>query len=385
MRNDFSSVVDRIPPSGIRKFFDLVVNTKGVISLGVGESDFATPWGICEEAIESLEKGYTTYTSNRGHKECCKSITDYLKDRFGCDYKPNNEIVVTVGVSEGVDIVLRALLNPGDEILLPEPTYVCYAPLINLAGGKVVPIDTTDSGFMLDVDKLEQHITKKTKALILCSPNNPTGMVIPKEQLEKVAALAEKYDFWVISDEVYAEIVYDEDYVSFSTIKGMKERTVLLSGFSKAFAMTGWRLGYVCGPESIISRALKIHQYNIMCAPITSQFAAISALRHSEKYVKKMRESYCYRRNFFVKKLNDTGLDTMMPDGAFYCFPSISNTGYSSEEFAFKLLEEQKVAVVPGPVFGSGGEGYIRCCYATNLELLKEALLRIETFLKKQA
>ncbi|MFC1771223.1 aminotransferase class I/II-fold pyridoxal phosphate-dependent enzyme [Candidatus Margulisiibacteriota bacterium] len=383
MRNDFSKILETIPPSGIRRFFDLVLGGKDIISLGVGEPDFSTPWAITSEAISALEKGYTSYTSNKGMEECREQVTEYLQRVFNCSYKPD-DVVLTNGVSEGVDIVLRTLLNPGDEVLLPEPCYVCYDPLIRLAGGKVISIDTSKSGFILSPEDVEKNITAKTKVLLICSPNNPTGMVIPKANLEEIARIAEKHDLWVISDEIYAELTYDEKYTSFAVLPGMKERTILMNGFSKAFAMTGWRLGYLAGPEAVISRALKIHQYSALCAPIMSQFAAIEALRNSEKHIRDMRESYNIRRNFLIKKLNEIGLKTIMPQGAFYCFPYVKDWGFSSEEFAMKLVEESKVAVVPGSVFGKGGEGYVRCCYATSLDQLKEAVKRIELFLKKK-
>lgn len=379
MSLEFSRTLEEVPPSGIRRFFDLVASSKEVISLGVGEPDFVTPWCIREEAIASVEKGLTSYTSNSGLPECRREIATYLKNRFGCSYSADTEIIITNGVSEGVDITLRTLLNPGDEVILPEPNYVCYAPLIHLAGGQVVSIDTSSTGFIPNPEAIEAVITPKTKAIVLCSPNNPTGAVIPKAVLYKIAQLAQKYDFWVISDEIYAELTYDEAFVSFGSFQEAKDRTVLMNGFSKAFAMTGWRLGYLCAPTSFINRAVKIHQYAALCAPIMAQYAGIEALKNP-KIVEDMRRSYEARRNLFVKRLNTIGLDTFLPQGAFYCFPSIQKTGLSSEAFAIKLLESVQVAVVPGSVFGQGGEGYIRCCYATHVDLLKEALQRIQTF-----
>lgn len=379
----FSDVIDCIPPSGIRRFFDLVVGQKDIISLGVGEPDFVTPWNIREDAIFSIEQGYTTYTSNSGLPELRELISKYLDRKYHCHYVAKNEILITVGASEAADISFRSILNLGDEVILPEPCFVCYAPLVQLAGGKVVPMDTSQTHFVPDPVILEQLITPQTKMIVLSSPNNPTGAVIPVDILQKIAELAQKYDLWIMSDEIYGELTYDQDYVSFASLPGMKERTVLLNGFSKAFAMTGWRLGYLCGPEDLISRALKIHQYSIMCASILSQYAGIEALKNAQKDVIDMVKSYKFRRNLFVKELNLLGLETAVPGGAFYCFPNIQKTGLTSEEFALRLLQEEKVAVVPGNVFGLGGEGYIRCCYATSLDLLKEALKRMKRFVQK--
>ncbi len=383
MSPGFSHLIETIPSSGIRRFFDLVASSKDVISLGVGEPDFPTPWPAREEAISSIEQGLTSYTSNSGLIECRRAIAAYIEERFGATYGPEKEIIITNGVSEGVDITLRTLLNPGDEVIVPEPNYVCYAPLIQLAGGKVVAIDTSQTGFLPNKQAIKSAITAKTKAIILCSPNNPTGQVIPKKILKDIADLAENHDFWVIADEIYAELSYDEPFVSFAALEGTFPRTILMNGFSKAFAMTGWRLGYLCAPQEFIARALKIHQYSALCAPIMAQYAAIQALQ-GMKVVQDMRRSYEMRRNLFVGRLNEMGLDTAMPKGAFYCFPSIQKTGLSSEEFALKLLEKARVAVVPGSVFGLGGEGYVRCCYATHIDLLKEALTRISNFLKKR-
>ncbi|MFC1753108.1 aminotransferase class I/II-fold pyridoxal phosphate-dependent enzyme [Thermoproteota archaeon] len=384
MKSRFSSEIDKIPPSGIRRFFDLVIDADDVISLGVGEPDFVTPWTVCDEAIYCLEQGLTSYTANNGLLECRQEISEYLKRRFHCDYDPKKEIIVTVGVSEAVDITFRSILNKDDEVILQEPTYVCYAPLIQLAGGKPVRYDTSQNDFLIDPAELEKLITPKTKAVVLCSPNNPTGRVIPKDILIEIGKLAEKYDFWIISDEIYAELTYDMVYTSMASLPGLKHRTILYNGFSKAFAMTGWRIGYVCGPKPFIERALKIHQYCTLCAPIISQYAAIEALRKCKNDVLDMNKSYLRRRNFFVTRLNEIGLSTTMPEGAFYCFPSIKNTGLSSEDFALRLLEKERVAVVPGNVFGAGGEGYVRCCYATSQPLLREALKRIERFVKRK-
>ncbi|MGE4169459.1 MAG: aminotransferase class I/II-fold pyridoxal phosphate-dependent enzyme [Candidatus Margulisiibacteriota bacterium] len=383
MRQDFSKTLEQIPPSGIRRFFDLVVGAKDVISLGVGEPDFITPWSVRSAAIDAIEQGRTSYTSNNGLLELRQAIVTYLQAQFQVQYNPVSEVIVTLGVSEAVDIVLRTILNPGDEVLLPEPAYVCYDPLIRLAGGQVVHLDTSATGFIPDPAVLEKHITPKTKAILLCSPSNPTGRIIPKETLEAIGRLAIKHDFWIIADEVYAELHYDLPFTSAAAIPGLREHVILLNGFSKGFAMTGWRLGFLAAPEPMVSRALKIHQYCMLCAPIMSQYAAIEALEHGLSDVQDMRKSYQGRRNLFVERLNAMGLATHLPEGAFYCFPSIQSTGLSSEEFALRLLQEERVAVVPGHVFGAGGEGHIRCCYASSLVQLKEALVRIERFLKK--
>lgn len=382
MRNEFSVILDEIPSSGIRRFFDLVLEADDVISLGVGEPDFTTPWNVREEAIYTLEKGLTSYSSNKGLKELRDGLHDYMKERFKVSYDPSDEILVTVGGSEAIDLTLRALLNAGDEVIIPEPTFVCYAPLVKLAGGQVVSVDTSSYGFIPSPELLERYVTPRTKALILCSPNNPTGVTIPHEVLIQIAAFAEKHNLWVLSDEIYGELTYDDIPVSFASIPGMKKRTVVWNGFSKAFAMTGWRLGFLCGPGELVRRALKIHQYCMMCAPIIAQYAAIEALKSAAVNVEEMKRSYLFRRNWFVKQLDRLGLTSPVPGGAFYCFPSIQSTGLTSEEFAIRLLKEQRVAVVPGDVFGRGGEGHIRCCYATGLEELKEAVRRIRLFLE---
>jgi aminotransferase len=376
----FSDKVEQIPPSGIRQFFDLVIGAKDIISLGVGEPDFVTPWPICEEAIYSIEHGRTSYTSNRGLTELREKIAGYMTTRFHVAYDAVTEVIVTVGVSEAADIVLRALLNPGDEVILPEPNYICYSPLISLTGATAVPINTAQTGLLPDPLAIENAITPHTRAIILVSPNNPTGMVIPKDRLLAISDIANRHNLWVISDEIYAELTFDADYYSFAALPGMRDRTILMSGFSKAHAMTGWRIGYVCAHADVIERALKIHQYAIMCAPIMSQYAAIKALDETERSVDEMRRSYKARRNFFVGRLNEIGLETALPQGAFYCFADIRSLGMSSQDFAFALLESEKVAVIPGHVFGLGGEGYIRCCYATGMPELKEAAARIERF-----
>lgn len=382
MKNKFSKRVDLIVSSGIRRFFDLVMNSKDVISLGVGEPDFVTPWSIREEAIYSLEKGFTSYTSNQGMLSLRQSISSYLKLKYRLNYSYKNEVLVTVGASEGVDLSLRAIINPGDEVIVPMPTFVSYEPLITLSGGVCVPLDTTDTQFLPDIKQLKSLITDKTKAIILCSPNNPTGAVIPKKILIQIAELAEKYDFWVISDEIYSEICYDDSFSSFGSIPNVKSRCILLNGFSKSFSMTGWRLGFMCGPKPLIDRALKIHQYSLMCASTQAQYGALEALTSDMLLeVQKMVQSYEKRCRFFVSQFEDSLLDLTMPSGAFYCFPSIKRTGLSSEEFSLKLLKEQNVAVIPGTAFGEFGEGYIRCCYATEFDLLKLATERILNFL----
>ncbi|MBT6120849.1 aminotransferase class I/II-fold pyridoxal phosphate-dependent enzyme [bacterium] len=382
-KRGYSRLLDKVPPSGIRKFFDLVMGQKGIISLGVGEPDFMTPWVIRERAIQVLEKGMTSYSANQGIPELCESIRKYVANRFNCQYDPKTEMIITNGVSEGMDIVLRALLNPGDDVLIPEPSYVCYSPLTVLTGANVVSVPTHNSDFVLDATVLEASITKQSKVLILSSPSNPTGRIIPKEQLEEIAKVVEKYDLWVISDEIYAELSFDDDYVSFASLPGMKDRTLLMNGFSKAWAMTGWRLGYVCGPSDVISRALKIHQYSALCAPTISQFAGVVALDETAVEVEQMVQSYKERRNFMVKRFSDIGLWLPHPDGAFYCFPSIKSTGLTAEDFALGLLQEYNVAVVPGTAFGQGGEGHIRCCYATSMKQLEEALDKMSKFVKK--
>ena len=372
----------KIPPSGIRKFFDLAATIDGVISLGVGEPDFVTPWHAREACINSLEEGYTAYTPNAGLLELRNEISDYLYRRFNVSYHPTNEIIVTVGGSQALDITLRTILNPGDEVLVIEPCFVSYAPLIDLCGGISVRVSTSpENGFKITPEQLETAITPKTKAVMLCSPNNPTGTFLNKNDLEALSKVIIQHDLLVLSDEIYAELTYDEEFTSIASISGMRERTFLISGFSKGFAMTGWRLGYVCAPKDFFSPMLKIHQYTIMCAPTMSQFAAIESLKHGENEVGEMIHSYRRRRNFFVESLNEIGLPCHNPGGAFYVFPSIRNTGLTSEEFAENLLLKQKVAVVPGSVFGKSGEGYIRCSYASSMEALQEALKRMKNFL----
>jgi aminotransferase len=379
-----SETVARLKPSGIRRFFDLASSMEGVISLGVGEPDFVTSWNIREACILSLEQGYTSYTANAGLLELRQEIAAYLARKFHVEYDPETEILVTVGASQAIDLALRATVNPGDEVIVVEPSFVAYESLVTLAGGVPVPVETNgDDHFKLHSDQIERVITDRTKALIICSPNNPTGTVLHKEELEAIAQIAKKHDLLIISDEIYAELTYDDSYISFAAVDGMRERTILISGFSKGFAMTGWRLGFTAAPVEILQAMLKIHQYAMMCAPTMAQYGAIEALRNGEQDVEYMRKSYRRRRNYFVQSLNEIGLSCHMPGGAFYAFPSIQSTGLTSEQFAEKLLLEEKVAVVPGNVFGASGEGYIRCSYASSMEHLQEAIKRMKRFLER--
>jgi aminotransferase len=379
-----SETVARLKPSGIRRFFDLASSMEGVISLGVGEPDFVTSWNIREACILSLEQGYTSYTANAGLLELRQEIAAYLARKFHVEYDPETEILVTVGASQAIDLALRATVNPGDEVIVVEPSFVAYESLVTLAGGVPVPVETNgDDHFKLRSDQIERVITDRTKALIICSPNNPTGTVLHKEELEAIAQIAKKHDLLIISDEIYAELTYDDSYISFAAVDGMRERTILISGFSKGFAMTGWRLGFTAAPAEILQAMLKIHQYAMMCAPTMVQYGAIEALRNGEQDVEYMRKSYRRRRNYFVQSLNEIGLSCHMPGGAFYAFPSIQSTGLTSEQFAEKLLLEEKVAVVPGNVFGASGEGYIRCSYASSMEHLQEAIKRMKRFLER--
>ncbi|KKI89956.1 aromatic amino acid aminotransferase [Bacillus sp. SA1-12] len=380
-----SDTVKNLKPSGIRKFFDLASSMEGVISLGVGEPDFVTPWNVREACILSLEQGYTSYTANAGLLELRSEISHYLKEKTTINYDPKTEIIVTVGASQALDIALRAIINPGDEVIVIEPSFVAYSSLVSLAGGVPVSIQTNgEMEFKLQPAELEAAITEKTKGIILCSPSNPTGTVYNKEELESIAKIIEKHDLLVLSDEIYAELTYDDMYTSFVSINGMAERTILISGFSKGFAMTGWRLGYVAANPEFLSAMLKIHQYSMMCAPTMAQYAAIEAMKNGKEDVLHMKKSYRQRRNLFVGALNDIGLTCHVPGGAFYAFPSIKITNLSSEEFAEALLLEEKVAVVPGSVFGESGEGYIRCSYASSLDQLQEALKRMNRFVKKR-
>ena len=380
-----SNTTKDIPPSGIRKFFDIVSEMKDAISLGVGEPDFDTPWHIREEGIYSLEKGKTVYTSNAGLIELRKEIANYLYRRFRLDYDPLKEILVTVGGSEGIDLAFRALLNPGDEVLVPEPSFVSYKPCTVMAGGVPVTIPLkAENEFKLTRAELEAHITPNTKLLVLSFPNNPTGAKMTKRDLEDLTDLIIKHDLFVISDEIYAELTYgEEEHVSIASLPDMKERTLVLNGFSKAYAMTGWRMGYAAGPAPLIALMTKIHQYAIMCAPTISQYAAIQAAKNGDEDVQRMKVAYDQRRRVMVKGFRDMGLDCFEPLGAFYVFPSIQKTGMTSEEFATQLLYQQKVAVVPGTAFGDSGEGFIRCSYAYSVDAIKVALERIESFVRK--
>ena len=384
MRNPLSERIVTIPPSGIRKFFDIVSEMEDAISLGVGEPDFDTPWHIREEGIYSLEKGRTFYTSNAGLKELKVEIANYLKRRQELLYDPDKEIMVTVGGSEAIDVALRAMLDPGDEVLIPQPSYVSYVPCTILANGVPVPIELEEKDeFRLTPEKLLEKITPKTKILIMPFPNNPTGAIMEKEDLEKVAEIVIEKDLFVISDEIYSELTYKGQHVSIASIPGMRERTVLINGFSKSYAMTGWRLGYAAVPKEILAQMLKIHQFAIMCAPTTSQYAAVSALRNGDEDVEKMRESYNQRRRYLVNALREMGLECFEPYGAFYVFPSIKKFGMTSDEFAVRLLNAEKVAVVPGTAFGDSGEGFLRLSYAYSLESLKVALDRIRRFVEQ--
>jgi aminotransferase len=384
-RSRIATHVRDIPRSGIRDFFEIVQSMKEVISLGIGEPDFVTPWHIREAAVYSLEKGKTGYTSNLGSPRLRRSIAAYVGKHFSVEYNPHDEIIVTVGVSEAIDLALRALLNPGDEVLYHEPCYVSYSPSIQLAGGIPVPVATrAEEEFTLRVADLEKAVTPQTRVLMLNFPTNPTGAVMPLEELKKIAAFAVKHDLVVLTDEIYSELTYDElPHHSIAALPGMKERTVFLHGFSKAFAMTGWRIGYACGPADIIEAMMKIHQYSILCAPVMGQEAAIEALDRGARSVERMREEYRLRRNHIVSSLNEAGIPCHLPKGAFYVFPDIRGTGLSSKEFSLKLLEEQKVAVVPGTAFGPGGEGYVRCSYATAMDEIKIATGRIAEFVRR--
>ena len=386
MRNPLSETIVNIKPSGIRKFFDLVseMNDKDVISLGVGEPDFDTPWHVRDEGIYSLEKGRTFYTSNSGLKELREEICNYLDRRYQVSYDWHHETIVTVGGSEGIDIAMRAMLDPGDEVLIPQPSYVSYEPCAVLAGGKPVIIELkAENEFRLTPEELLEYITDKTKILVLPYPNNPTGAIMERADLEKIAEIAMEKDIFVLSDEIYSELSYKGDHVTIASIPGMKERTILINGFSKAYAMTGWRLGYACGPREIIEQMTKIHQFAIMCAPTTSQYAAVEAMRNGDTDVATMREAYDQRRRYLVNAFKEMGLECFEPYGAFYIFPCIKEFGMTSEEFAERFLMEEKVAVVPGTAFGDSGEGFLRISYAYSLQNLKAALERLDRFVKK--
>ncbi len=384
MRNPLADKVVEIKPSGIRKFFDIVSEMEDAISLGVGEPDFDTPWHIRDEGIYSLEKGRTFYTSNAGLKELKEEICHYIKRKQGVTYDPTHEVLVTVGGSEAIDIGLRAMLNPGDEVLIPQPSYVSYEPCAVLAGGVPVIIELKgENEFRLTAQELEDAITDKTKVLILPFPNNPTGAIMERKDLEAIAEVIRKHDIFVISDEIYAELTYKEKHVSIVEIEGMQERTILINGFSKAFAMTGWRLGYACGPREIVEQMLKIHQFAIMCAPTTSQYAAVEALRNGDDDVQKMRMAYNQRRRYLMNAFQEMKLDCFEPFGAFYVFPCIKEFGMTSDEFANRFLAEEKVAVVPGTAFGDCGEGYLRISYAYSLENLKIAIGKLAAFVER--
>jgi len=384
VRSITSQRASQIAPSGIRRFFDLLASMEGVISLGVGEPDFTTPWHIREAAIYSLEKGDTMYTSNLGMPELRQELSRYLKDTYNLDYDPNTELLITVGVSEALDLAMRAILDPGDEVIMPDPCYVSYNPCVILAGGTPIMVPTSEeNNFELAAEDIETKVSNKTKAILIGYPANPTGAVMPREKLARIAKVAQRHQLLVISDEIYAKLVYGVEHTCFATLPGMKESTIFLGGFSKAYAMTGWRIGYAAASKEIIAAMTKIHQYTIMCAPTMAQVAAIEALKSGEVSAKEMVEDYNRRRLVMVKGLNDIGLPCFKPKGAFYAFPSIKGTGMTSEEFAEKLLIKEKVAVVPGTAFGQCGEGYVRCCYATSLAEIEEALLRMGRFVKK--
>jgi aminotransferase len=384
MRNFVSERTRTIPPSGIRKFFDLALTMDNVISLGVGEPDFRTPWTICESSIYSIEQGITSYTSNKGLQSLRDALSRYLEQHYNLPYNSNDEIIITSGVSEGLDIAIRSIIDPGDEVVIAQPSYVSYAPCVTLSGGKPVPVRCTENDhFKLNPDDLLGKITLKTKALIINFPNNPTGAVMNKSDLKAIADIVIDKDILLISDEVYAELTYEGSHVAAATVSDLWERTITLNGFSKAYAMTGWRVGYLCAPKELCDAALKIHQYIMLCAPVMGQVGALEALRSAEEDKNSMVNEYRLRRNMFVAGLNRIGLTCHVPEGAFYSFPSVKRTGLSDVEFAERLLKEQKVAVVPGSVFGDGGEEHIRCAYAVSRKDLSEALCRMETFIHR--
>jgi aminotransferase len=382
MRDFISERAQVIPPSGIRKFFDLVLTMQDVVSLGVGEPDFSTPWNICESSIYSIEQGMTSYTSNKGLQSLREALSRYLDRHYQLTYDSEDEIVITSGVSEALDIAIRAIVNPGDEVLIAQPSYVSYAPCVTLAGGVPVPVECTeDDRFRLNPETLKEKVTKKTKALMINFPNNPTGGVMRKGDLEAISDTVTDNDLLLISDEVYAELTYEGQHVAAATVGDLYERTITLNGFSKAYAMTGWRVGYLCAPKPLCEAALKIHQYVMLCAPVMGQVAALEAIRSAEDEKNRMVDEYRLRRNMFVAGLNRIGLPCHVPEGAFYAFPSVKETGLSDVEFAEGLLKEQRVAVVPGSVFGVGGEDHLRCAYAVSRKNLTEALGRMETYL----
>ena len=384
-RSVISRRVKEIPPSGIRKFFDILSTMQGVISLGVGEPDFTTPWHISEAGIYSIEKGYTMYTSNRGLLELRQELSRFLNFHYGLEYDPETEILITVGVSEALDLAMRSILDSRDEVLSPDPNFVSYGPCTVLAGGVFVPVPTTvENDFKVKADEIERRVTDRTKAILIGYPSNPTGTVMQRGELAEIAEIAQRHDLLVVSDEIYSRLVYGVEHTCFASLPDMKERTILLGGFSKAYAMTGWRIGYAAARTEIIEAMNKVHQYTMLCAPRIAQVAAIEALRSGEAAVKEMVADYDRRRRVMVRGLNDIGLACFEPKGAFYCFPSIKVTGLSSEEFAEQLLREEKVAVVPGTAFGECGEGYVRCCYATALADIEEALRRMGRFVERR-
>ena len=384
MRNPLSDQVVALKPSGIRKFFDIVSEMKDAISLGVGEPDFDTPWHIRDEGIYALERGRTFYTSNAGLKELRQEVCNYIKRKQGVEYAWDKEVVITVGGSEAIDIGLRAMINPGDEVIIPQPSYVSYEPCAILAGAKPVIINLkAENEFRLTAQELEEAITDKTKILILPFPNNPTGAIMELKDLEAIAEVIIKHDIFVMSDEIYSELTYKEKHVSIASLPGMQERTILINGFSKAYAMTGWRLGYACGPRAIIEQMTKIHQFAIMCAPTTSQYAAVEALKNGDADVEEMKLSYNQRRRFLLNAFQEMGLECFEPFGAFYVFPCIKEFGMTSEEFANAFLEAEKVAAVPGTAFGDSGEGFLRISYAYSLDTLREAMTRLNRFVTK--
>ncbi|MDI6907240.1 MAG: aminotransferase class I/II-fold pyridoxal phosphate-dependent enzyme [Thermoanaerobacterales bacterium] len=377
--------VREIKPSGIRRFFDLASEMKGVISLGVGEPDFVTPWRVREACIYALERGYTMYTANSGLPALREAIAGYVEEAFGVTYDPRGEVLVTVGVSEAFDLALRAVIAPGDEVLVPEPCYVSYRPCVALAGGRPVVVPTTlEQGFRVSAGQIERAITPRTKALLLCYPSNPTGAVMPRAELAAVAEAAAARDLIVIADEIYAQLTYEGEHTCFASLPGMRDRTILLQGFSKAFAMTGWRIGYAAGHADVIAAMNKIHQYTMLCAPITAQMAALEALKHCRDEMRRMVNQYNYRRRLVIEAFGAMGLPCFEPGGAFYAFPDIGVTGLTSEEFAERLLMEEKVAVVPGNAFGESGEGHVRCSYAASVEQLTEAFKRMERFVARR-
>lgn len=381
MTYKLSDKVKEMKPSGIRRFFDIVQTMKGVISLGVGEPDFTTPWNIRESAFYSLEKGYTHYTSNHGLLELRKEIGNYLS-KYNLNYK-TDEVIVTVGASEGIDIALRGIINAGDEVIIPEPLYVSYRPIAEMSGAKVVTIDTAPNQFVITAEDILSKITDKTKAVILCYPNNPTGAILSETEARKIAKVIMEKKIFCITDEIYSELTYNKEHFSIASVEGMKDYCIYLNGFSKAFSMTGWRIGYLCAPKEIVEQIVKIHQYVIMCAPVMAQYGAIEGLKNGKKEVDKMRDSYDRRRRLIYSEFKEMGLDVFEPEGAFYIFPNVKKTGLTGEEFALKLLESKKVAVVPGSAFGEHFEYNIRCSYATSIEDIKEAAKKMKEFIEE--